>query len=125
MASVLVIDDEKGITDMLERMLGAFGHTVTALNDSAQALMTTLYQKFDLVIVDLAMPKLSGEDFLKAFRTGGNHTPVCVFTGTPHAEQLRRMVSDYWAEWPAPGASAQELVDEETRRNLRSLGYLQ
>ncbi|MBA4367288.1 MAG: hypothetical protein C0403_06575 [Desulfobacterium sp.] len=60
--SILLVDDEKDITDVQAEMLKRLGYHVTATNraDDAVALFTEHPEQFDLVITDMTMPKMTG-----------------------------------------------------------------
>ncbi len=61
---ILVLDDEQHIRELLTSVLEAKGFTVTATDDGRAALQMHREQPFDLILVDLQMPKISGEEFL-------------------------------------------------------------
>jgi signal transduction histidine kinase len=60
--TILVIDDEVQIIQLLQRILEAEGHVVTAVNSGAQAKEILQHQDFDLVICDLKMPGINGRE---------------------------------------------------------------
>jgi PAS domain S-box-containing protein len=60
---ILVLDDEKGMADMLGEMLGLLGYVPTVCSVPAQALELIEQQDFDLVISDFRMPGLNGQQF--------------------------------------------------------------
>jgi signal transduction histidine kinase len=59
---VLVADDEESIRAVLSRMLTDEGHQVIAVEDGAQALAVLSRENFDLVITDLKMPEINGQE---------------------------------------------------------------
>ncbi len=64
--SVLVVDDEKKLTDMIAEALKQFPifKTVICSYDGQDAMRKLTNQKFDIVLLDLSMPKLDGLDVL-------------------------------------------------------------
>jgi len=80
---VLVVDDEESIVAMLRESLEALGYTVTAVTDSEEALRLFRENpaRFDLVITDLTMPRLSGSALVKAMRAVRQGIPVILCTG--------------------------------------------
>jgi DNA-binding response OmpR family regulator len=80
MAQLLVVDDEPRIRTYLNRSLSAQGHTVYEAADGQDALDQLLFQDFDLVLLDLAMPGRSGLHVLSELRQRESHTPVIVLT---------------------------------------------
>jgi DNA-binding response OmpR family regulator len=61
---VLVIDDNKEITDMLSLYFVTQGMEFIAINDGRQGLEAIRNENADLVLLDLAMPKISGVDIV-------------------------------------------------------------
>lgn len=60
MAHILVVDDEQDVAQMLRRGLTAEGYEVTCALDGVSALSELRHQDFDLVLLDINMPKLDG-----------------------------------------------------------------
>jgi signal transduction histidine kinase len=63
---VLVIDDEEPLRVLLEEALGMAGHHVDVANDGEAALAKVRGEPYDLIICDLRMPGMSGEEFYAA-----------------------------------------------------------
>jgi signal transduction histidine kinase/CheY-like chemotaxis protein len=80
-ASILIVDDEVGIRDMLEWELSNHGHEIVAAADGAQAIEQLGSREFDLVLSDIRMPRASGLDVLRAAKTFSPETEVIVATG--------------------------------------------
>jgi len=68
MARILVVDDDKGMQELLEIMLTREGYEVTRTGDPTKALQRCRKEQYDLVITDLKMPKIDGIEFLKAVK---------------------------------------------------------
>jgi PAS domain S-box-containing protein len=85
---ILVVDDEPLVANMTLEMLEALGYAVTAATDSAEALERFCRDPgaFDLVITDLTMPKLTGEELVRELRAVRPRLPVILCTG--FSEQL-------------------------------------
>jgi two-component system response regulator RegX3 len=66
---VLVVEDEESFIDALEIGLGREGFTVTICRDGAEALATFRDGLFDVVLLDLMLPKVSGVDVCRSIRT--------------------------------------------------------
>jgi DNA-binding NtrC family response regulator len=62
---IVVIDDEKIVCNMVQRILTQEGYEVETFTDSAEALARINNKKFDLVITDLKMENIDGMDILK------------------------------------------------------------
>lgn len=78
---ILVVDDEENVVHLLERALALFGHEVTVHTDACMGLTAACDQPFDLLIVDLEMPLLKGDQLIAALRRARTgDTPVIVFS---------------------------------------------
>lgn len=62
---VLVVDDNKNITDMLSECLTIQKHECIAVNDGRNAIDLIRESLFDIVFLDLAMPEFSGYDVIE------------------------------------------------------------
>ncbi|MFU8797600.1 MAG: response regulator [Gammaproteobacteria bacterium] len=77
---VLLIEDDLLLGDGLYTGLSQEGYTVDWLKDGLSASQALKQETFDLVILDLGLPKLSGLDVLQRFRKAGGVTPVLILT---------------------------------------------
>lgn len=80
MAKILVVDDDRGIRELLEIMLSREGYHVSSTDDALKALNRCKKEKYDLILTDLKMPKMDGIDFLKAVRDVCPETMVILMT---------------------------------------------
>ena len=78
---ILVVDDEKNIRSGLAKALEMDGYEVLQAEDGQEALKTLLKAEIDLIIADLRMPKLSGEELLKKVVSAYPTVPVIILTG--------------------------------------------
>ncbi|MCQ3937113.1 MAG: hypothetical protein DPW18_08715 [Chloroflexi bacterium] len=60
MTKILMVDDDKLVTDLLDKLLRADGYETVAVNDSAAAVETAKAEKPDLILLDLMMPQPDG-----------------------------------------------------------------
>ena len=65
---ILVIDDERGIRSLTARALSAAGFTVALAATGCQGLSIALREPCDLVVLDLHLPDLDGEELLRRLR---------------------------------------------------------
>lgn len=77
---VLLVEDDSGLGSGLQQALKPEGYTVDWLMDGVQALQALETDSFDLVILDLGLPRLDGVSVLKQARAQGMNTPVLILT---------------------------------------------
>ncbi len=78
---ILVVDDEPGITLLCERLLVRADYGVTSFTDPKEALSYVEHNKFDLLLVDIRMPEISGFDLIFQVKQFQPDTAVLVMTG--------------------------------------------
>jgi CheY-like chemotaxis protein len=79
--SVLVVDDEPIVCHSVRKILTKQSCAVEEVFDVDAALLKMRLQKFDLVLLDLKMPKRSGMEVLKSIKTQWPDLPVIIVTG--------------------------------------------
>lgn len=98
MTNILVVEDDKEINALLCNILRQNGYYAMSVLSGTQALFTFQKDQFDMVLLDLMLPDLSGEDFLKEIRKT-SHVPVIVISAkgetTVKVEMLRIGADDY------------------------------
>ena len=77
----LVVDDEPSVRTVLADILAAAGHQVVDLEDGAEAIARFRAEPFDLVLTDLAMPRVSGWQVARAVKHAAPTVPVFLVTG--------------------------------------------
>ena len=90
MASLLIVDDEERVRNILSEQFSEEYQCQTA-HTADEALTLIASQSFDVIITDLLMPGMRGEDFIGILRTAQPRTPVIVISGAAnrsHAEGL-------------------------------------
>jgi len=87
MAIVLVVDDEYGITNLLEDVLSDEGHRVLTATNGQQALERLAEERPDAVLTDYMMPVMDGAALIKAMADDPNlkQIPVAVMSSVPEA----------------------------------------
>jgi class 3 adenylate cyclase/AmiR/NasT family two-component response regulator len=99
--SILVVDDEANNRDILTRKLTARGFAVDVAEDGESALSKVWSGSYDLVILDIMMPGISGIEVLEAIRKDRSATELPVIMATAldtsemTADALRRGANDY------------------------------
>lgn len=79
--SVLVVDDEKRIRDVCSKMLAGEGHEVAVAETGEVGIRMVQKRHFDIILLDLMMPGISGIDALVQIRNAHPDTVVIVITG--------------------------------------------
>jgi DNA-binding response OmpR family regulator len=79
-AKILIAEDDPNIRLGLVATLESDGYQVVAASDGAQALRVFPQEKFDLVLLDVMMPKASGYDVCRELRARGTRVPVLFLT---------------------------------------------
>jgi DNA-binding response OmpR family regulator len=77
---ILIAEDDTRIVAFLEKGLRAAGYTITHAGDGDTALLLARSDAFDLVILDIGLPKMDGFTVLNRLRGEGVRTPVIVLT---------------------------------------------
>ena len=89
MAKILLVEDEINIASFLERGLREFGHEVYVAYDGAAGWELTQKNDFQLLILDIIMPKMNGLQLCKQYRQRfGYHAPVIMLTALGTTEDI-------------------------------------
>ena len=80
MASVLIVDDEPGVRESLERALGLERYDVASAGDGREALDAVAERVFDAIVLDVSMPEIDGLEVCRRMRAAGDRTPVLMLT---------------------------------------------
>ena len=83
---ILVVDDDTRLRSLLQRYLREQNFLVSAAKDVAEAEMFLNNYNFDILIVDIMMPKITGTEFLKKLRENNNSIPVILLTAMGDAD---------------------------------------
>jgi DNA-binding NtrC family response regulator len=122
-ASVLIVDDDPALRRALADRFLHWGHEPTTVADGIAALDLMQKQAFDLVLLDLAMPGLSGMEVLDRLREAECAADVVVLTAHGSVEKaveaIKRGANDFLIK-PADFALLQRVVERALdRRRLR------
>jgi two-component system, OmpR family, response regulator MprA len=77
---ILLVDDEQSVQTLLSYPLRKDGYDVVQAFDGREALARFGEAQFDLVVLDVMMPRLDGLETTRALRTAGNDLPILVLT---------------------------------------------
>lgn len=87
-AHILVIDDDPILAGLLQLTLELEGYDVTVANDGAAGLEHTKSTKFDVILLDLVMPKVDGIKFLRLLAEEGSARPPVMIVSSAIEEKL-------------------------------------
>jgi CheY-like chemotaxis protein len=95
-SSILIVDDEFGLAEMLREMLGEHGYEVTLAINGRLALDILAERPIDLVITDLMMPVMDGSELATAMRRREDlrGIPIMLMTSLPSALPRQRELFD-------------------------------
>ena len=83
---ILLAEDEVDLNNVVTRYLKKNGYSVDSVLDGEEALDYLEYSEYDLVILDIMMPKVDGFEVIKKLRDKGNHTSVLMLTARDSAD---------------------------------------
>ena len=97
--NVLLVEDEQRVADFVQRGLRAEGWAVTATGDGESALDLLARDSYDVVVLDLMLPGIGGQDVCKRMRARCDHTPVLMLTALDRTDDrvdgLKAGADDY------------------------------
>ena len=77
---VLIIEDEKGMAELLKKGLEEENHRVALAFDGLEGLELVKIYEFDAIVLDLMLPKVDGFEVARRIRQAGNQTPILILT---------------------------------------------
>lgn len=83
---ILLAEDEKEMSNALVAILKHNNYSVDAVYNGADALDYGLSENYDVIILDIMMPKMSGIEVLEKLREHGIHTPILMLTAKSQIE---------------------------------------
>src|SRR5258705_12606835 len=79
-AHMLLVDDDRHITEILRRALAYEGYTVDVAHRGDEALQKAIERPPDLVVLDLMLPGMDGLEVCRRLRASGNQVPILMLT---------------------------------------------
>lgn len=99
---ILLVEDNRSLSEWLARTLRRDNYTVDCVYNGADADHLLLTQQYELVILDLSLPRLLGSEVLKRLRARHNNVPVLILTANNSVEGrivgLNNGADDYMAK---------------------------
>lgn len=121
MAKILVVEDNKILYGMYQRLLQNHGHQVSIGVDGEEGLRLALQQHPDLILLDIRMPKMDGMTMLKLLRhdSWGANVPVILLTNLDTSDEiLQGVVEDHPAYYMIKSNVEHEQVLENIKMAL-------
>lgn len=88
---ILIVEDEKPLAHVLSLKLSHEGFTPKIATDGNSAMDMLKHETFDLIILDLMMPRMNGFKVLEELKAKENKIPIIVATNLGQDEDLRRV----------------------------------
>ena len=96
---ILLVEDDERVRRFVLRGLEAEGYSVSAAFDGAEGLARATAEEFDVIILDVMLPRLDGRDVCRRLRAATITTPILMLTAMDHTEDkvgaLRGGADDY------------------------------
>lgn len=77
---ILLVEDDKGIAQFIKKGLSENGYTIDVAFHGEEGLPLALHKKYDLIILDIMLPKMDGREILNRMRSMDIKTPVIFLT---------------------------------------------
>ena len=107
---ILIVDDDPGVRSSLGAFLNRSGLEVGTANDGEAAIAALDREHFDLVVLDVLMPRLDGRETLRRLRRDGNWIPVILLTQVGEAAERAMALEEGADDYLNKPFEAHELV---------------
>jgi two-component system response regulator GlrR len=91
---ILIVDDDASMQRMLRHRLEREGYRVATASDGEQGISAIRQEAFSLVITDMRMPRLQGDELVKAVSSFNPEIPVIVMTAYGEVQEAVRLMAD-------------------------------
>src|ERR1035437_6762690 len=122
-AKILVVEDNNEVLELIHDVLSANDYQVTNAADGLQALACFKKEKFDLMILDNNMPRMTGTELLQLIRVmpEGRNQAVIMLSAEPMLNPIYKAYDEGIVEWiPKPFTAADLLTKVVARlKNLK------
>ncbi len=128
---ILVVDDDKSILELYEFMLSAANHEVTLAVDGLKAFTLFIRAEkcgspFDLIITDLFMPEMDGNELIREIRARNASVPILATSGSSDKKTINQILSrrgTIFLEKPIDMKILQNIVDKIFIGEMENLIY--
>ena len=111
MSRILVVDDDKTTRLVLRRVLTSAGFSTAVAKDGLEALKAIDGETFDLMLLDVWMPRMNGLELLAKLRTSKNRPRVVVMTSDDAPETLLKAVREQAFKYVHKPVESAALID--------------
>ena len=91
---ILLAEDDKNFGQVLKKELEEERYSIDLVPDGLQAVLGFIDKPYDLVLLDIAMPKLDGINALRIIKKISPHVPVIAFSGNAGAEKMQEAIQN-------------------------------
>jgi DNA-binding response OmpR family regulator len=114
---ILLVEDEPGLRDGLTDLLRGDGHDVEPVGDGATAASRGVAESFDLIVLDLMLPRMDGMEVCRRVRAARPGTPILMLTARGAEDDKVRGLTEGADDYVTKPFSARELL-----ARIRALG---
>jgi DNA-binding NtrC family response regulator len=92
--SVLVVDDDAGVRNVLSSILNEKGYIVTTVENGKKALKASEKEHFDVALIDVELPDIKGTELLRTLKERQPRMVRIIVTGFPSLESAMKAVNE-------------------------------
>jgi len=117
---ILIIEDEKALAKALNLRLKHDGYEVMAVNDGEAGLAAVQAQKFDLILLDLIMPKMNGFEVMSKLKAANSKIPIIIISNLSQKEDMEKAMElgavDYLVKSDTPIKDIVDRIKTKTKK---------
>jgi two-component system response regulator PilR (NtrC family) len=124
MATILIVDDDEGVREVMEIMLQQEGYDVTSTGEPLKAIEISKKRAFDLIITDLKMPKINGIEYLKSIKDQRPDAMVILITAYASGETAINAMKEGAYDYVEKGENWQQELKKVVSSALKKKGVI-
>ncbi|MFA5523233.1 MAG: diguanylate cyclase [Tissierellales bacterium] len=121
--SILVVDDDPILLDLLEKILFQRGYDVILCSKTLNLIKTIKDNKIDLAIIDLVMPQIDGYEIIELIRKTEPEMPIIILSGKTNTENKTRALGIGADDYITKPFQEEELIARVERALTRALNF--
>lgn len=110
MSNILIVEDNPDLLELFYEVLSESGYRAFGASDGLKALEKMEQQKIDLLIADLMMPNLSGQELVKLVRKTDKNLPILIVTARDDYESMQAVFSTGADDYMIKPVNTKELL---------------